>query len=121
MARIMVVDDEPSVRKLVSRLLESLGHDVVEAQDGAEALARAGDAPVDMVLLDIDMPGIDGLETLRRLRRAAPDTIVVMVSGIQDEPRAVRALEDGARDFIRKPFDLARLKEIVDHQLALAA
>jgi len=120
-ARILIVDDEPSVRKLVSKLLRSEGLDVVEARDGAEALALVAVTPADLILLDIDMPGMDGLETLRRLRRKAPKAVVIMVSGINDEVRALRAIDEGARDFIRKPFELALLKEVVLRHLALAA
>jgi CheY-like chemotaxis protein len=121
MARVMIVDDEASVRKLVSKLLRSQGLEVVEARDGADALALAAGPPVDLVLLDIDMPGVDGLETLRRLRRDCPQAIVVMASGIDDEARALMAIEEGARDYIRKPFELSRLKEVVLRHLALAA
>jgi DNA-binding response OmpR family regulator len=121
MARIMIVDDEPSVRKLVGKLLRSQGLEVVEARDGAEALALAGNSPVDLVLLDIDMPGMDGLETLRRLRRQSPQLMVIMVSGIDDEARALRAMDEGARDYVRKPFDLSHLRELVLRHLAFAA
>lgn len=121
MACIMIVDDEPSVRKMVGKLLQSQGLDVVEAQDGAEALALAGNPPVDLVLLDIDMPGMDGLATLRSLRRKCPQAIVIMVSGIDDEARARRAMELGARDYVRKPFDLSHLREVVLRHLAFAA
>jgi CheY-like chemotaxis protein len=121
MARILVVDDEPSVRKLVGTLLRSHGLEVVEAGDGAQALALAASARVDLILLDIDMPGMDGLETLKRLRRDCPQAIVIMVSGINDEARALQSIEEGARDYVRKPFELALLKETVLRHLALAA
>jgi CheY-like chemotaxis protein len=121
MALIMVVDDETSVRQLLGHFLQSLGHMVVQAKGGAEALALAGSTPPDLVLLDIDMPGMDGLETLRRLRQEIPKSVVIMVSGIHDEPRALQALEAGARDFIRKPFELQHIKDVVLHNLALVA
>lgn len=121
MPRVMIVDDEPSVRKLVGKLLRSQGLEVVEARDGAQALALAASPPVDLILLDIDMPEMDGLETLGRLRRDCPQAIVIMVSGINDEGRALRSIEAGARDYVRKPFDLALLKEVVLRHLALAA
>ena len=121
MSRILVVDDESSVRRLLIQFLQSQGHETLEAEGGDQALAMAAEARPDLVLLDIDMPGRDGLATLRRLRLQSPDLPVVMVSGIQDEPRALQALEDGACDFVRKPFDLKRLREVVLHQLALAA
>lgn len=119
MARIMIVDDEVSVRHLVSHFLKSEGHQVVEAESGDQALALAGDGSTEVILLDIDMPGIDGIETLRRLRSLVPHTTVIMLSGISDERRAVRALEEGALDYISKPFELKRLRDILVHQLAL--
>ena len=123
MARIMVVDDELLIRQLLSQYLQSQGHVVIEAGSGAEALVLAltGGAHPDLVLLDIEMPGLDGLDTLKRLRRDVPEAIVIMVSGINNEPRALRALEEGARDYISKPFDLRHLEEVVLHHLALAA
>lgn len=119
MARIMVVDDDSSVRRMLSQYLKSEGYDVLEAESGEQALSYARDSASDLILLDIEMPGIDGLETLRRLRREAPDSVVVMVSGINDEQRAVRSLEEGARDYIRKPFELQHLRAILQQQLTL--
>jgi DNA-binding response OmpR family regulator len=119
MARIMVVDDDSSVRRMLSQYLKLEGYDVLEAESGEQALSYARDSASDLILLDIEMPGIDGLETLRRLRREAPAAVVVMVSGINDEQRAVRSLEEGARDYIRKPFELQHLREILQKQLAL--
>ena len=121
MARIMIVDDEPLVRKLVGRLLGAQGLEVLEAVDGEQALALAAGSPIDLILLDIDMPGMDGLETLEHLRRDHPRAIVIMISGIKDEARALQAIEAGARDYITKPFELERLTEVVMRHLAIAA
>ena len=119
MSRILVVDDESSVRRMLSQFLKSQGYDVLEAESGEQALALARDGALALILLDIDMPGIDGLETLRRLHREVPGSLVVMVSGIDDEQRAIRSLEEGARDYIRKPVELQHLRAILLQQLAL--
>ncbi|HEV8201181.1 MAG TPA: response regulator [Candidatus Polarisedimenticolia bacterium] len=121
MARILIVDDEDSVRRMLSQLVESMGHEVVQARDGIAALELARHQSPDLILLDIDMQGLNGLETLKRLRARDPRTIVIMVSGIQEEPRALKALEEGASDFVRKPFELSRLREILQQHLACAA
>ena len=121
MARILIVDDEDSVRKMLSQMVESMGHETIQARDGIAALELARHQPPDLILLDIDMPGLNGLETLKRLRARDPQAIVIMISGIQEEPRALKALDEGAMDFVRKPFELARLRQILQQHLACAA
>src|SRR5687768_1249379 len=102
-AQIMVVDDQPSSRELLAAMVESLGHQVVEAADGAEALRKMGPR-VDLVLLDIMMPGMDGVQVLERLRqqeewRAVP---VVVVSALDDLDTVVRCIDLGADDYLAK-------------------
>ena len=105
--RILVVDDDPLNRRLLIRSLERDGHRVEAAEDGPSGLAMmAAEAP-DVVLLDILMPGLDGIEVLRRMKRD-PDlrhVPVVMVSGVEDDDSIVRCIEMGAEDFLPKPVD----------------
>jgi two-component system chemotaxis response regulator CheY len=114
----LVVDDSRVVRKVARRILEDLGFGVAEAGDGAEALAWVRKAPPDVILLDWHMPGMDGLEFLRQLRREpegqAPK--VVFCSVENDLDRIREALASGADEYIMKPFD----GDIVASKLAMA-
>jgi DNA-binding NtrC family response regulator len=89
------------------------------AQSGKQALALAHQRGFDVVFLDIAMPGMDGNDTLRRLKQEFPRTIVIMISGTSDEDTALKSLDLGAFDFIRKPFEFNRLDKVV--ALGLAA
>lgn len=111
-ARILIVDDEPYNLDLLEEELELLGHATVRASDGAEALACLEVEPVDLVLLDIMMPALDGDEVLRRMKRHPHlrRVPVVMVSAISEMGSVVRCIELGAEDYLPKPFDPVLLK-----------
>jgi DNA-binding NtrC family response regulator len=111
--RVLVVDDDAPVRASLRRALEEAGHAVAEAGDGEEALAWLGAQPADVVLLDINLPGLGGLDALPRIRETAPDTSVIMVTGEATLANAMRAGQRGAYDFIEKPVDLAHLAGVV--------
>jgi len=118
MARVLVVEDEPTVREVLAVHLTTLGHAADMAENGARALDVARRTRPDVVLIDIIMPGMNGIETLRRLRDLLPDAGFVMISGADDQDLAMRALELGAFDYIRKPFDLDYLDRILRVRLA---
>ena len=107
--RILVVDDEPAIRRALRPPLMELGFQVVEASRGEEALQALRNAPHDIVLLDINMPGIGGIETLRRIRAFAPRLPVLMLTVRDDEEDKVEALELGADDYVTKPFSMREL------------
>ena len=113
---LLVVDDEPGIRRVVRTSLGSTGFAIEEAPDGEAALGKFQHSPADLVLLDVNMPGIGGIETCRRIRRLAPDTGIVMISVRGQEDDKVRALEAGADDYVTKPFRyrelLARLRAV---------
>ncbi len=111
--RIMIVDDEQAIRESLRGLFEDEGYRVVEAASGEEALARLRKQGVDCVLLDIWMPGIDGLETLDRIRRMDESLPVIMMSGHGTIDTAVRATRQGAFDFLEKPLSSDRLLILV--------
>lgn len=106
---ILVVDDEESIRSTLSGILEEEGYQVVCADTGADALELIREEVPDLVLLDIWMPGMDGIQTLERIRNLYPDMTVVMMSGHGTIETAVRATRIGAYDFIEKPFSLDKL------------
>jgi CheY-like chemotaxis protein len=117
MATVLIVDDDPFIRKLVSTTLEDVSRfDLVEAADGKEALELATRAAPALVLLDIDMPGLDGYEACRRLR-AAPETAeatIVMLTAAAGQEAEREAEEAGADLFLTKPFSPLELLRLVD-------
>jgi two-component system KDP operon response regulator KdpE len=115
--RILVVDDEPAIRRALRPPLMELGFQVAEASRGEEALLALRAAPYDAVLLDVNMPGIGGIETLRRIRSFAPRLPVLVLTVRDQEEDKVEALELGADDYITKPFStrelIARIRSAV--------
>ncbi len=120
---VLVVDDEPSLRKVLRTSLSACGFTVDEARSGEEALGAAQNHAFDLVLLDINMPGIGGVETCRRIRDLTPRAGIVMVTVRDQEDDKVHALEAGADDYVTKPFRLreliARLRAVLRRTRAL--
>ena len=106
----LVTDDEPRLRRVLCRLMETDGFTCLEAGSGAEALALLAQTPVPIVLTDLRMPHMDGIELLREVGERYPDTAVVMVTGVADVDMAVRALGLGATDYITKPFHIDEVR-----------
>jgi CheY-like chemotaxis protein len=118
--RVLVVDDERLNRTVLRAALAKQGHDVVEAVDGREALDRLAEAPIDVVLLDIMMPVMDGYATLAAIK-ADPELAripVIIISGVDDVASVVRCIEMGATDYLPKPFQPAILQARLDASLA---
>ncbi|HKK74341.1 MAG TPA: sigma-54 dependent transcriptional regulator [Saprospiraceae bacterium] len=107
--KILLVDDEKSIRKTLREILEFEKYEVQEATDGLDALANVKKTDFDVILLDIKMPKMDGMDTLERLQILVPDIPVIMISGHGTIETAVEAVREGAFDFISKPPDLNRL------------
>src|SRR5262245_10685098 len=110
---IMIIDDEPNVRLVFRTALESAGHFVSEAGDGLSALGQLRKTPVDVILLDLRMPVLDGIETLRRLRDAGDETAVVAITAHGSVSDAVAAMKLGVIDLLPKPVSPATLREVV--------
>jgi CheY-like chemotaxis protein len=119
MPRVLVIDDEAHIRHMMRLTLEAAGYAVGEAAGGLRGLELYGaDAGWDVVLLDQKMPGMDGLETLRRLRERAPAIRVIMVTAFASIELAVDAMKLGATDFVRKPMTPEILRQTVAAALA---
>jgi two-component system, OmpR family, response regulator MprA len=115
--RLLVVDDDPSLREALALVLDLNGFDVTTAQDGREAIRTLAEAPPDAVVLDVLMPGIDGLEVCRRMRAAGDTTPVLMLTARAEVSERVEGLEAGADDYLAKPFAreelVARLRALL--------
>jgi two-component system chemotaxis response regulator CheY len=119
MARVLVVDDAAFMRKMVSDALTNGGHEVVgEAGNGVEAIARFQELKPDLMTLDITMPEKDGLTALAEIVAADPSARVVMCSALGQESKVLEAIKLGAKDFVVKPFQPARVIEAVGKALA---
>ena len=116
---VLVVDDEPMLRNLLSRLLRMEGYDVIEAQDGEEALSQVEARQPDLVLLDVMMPARDGLDVLGDLRKTSA-VPVILVSALGQEADRVLGLKLGADDYVVKPFSAAELSARIESVLRRA-
>ncbi len=114
MRRVLIVDDEAGMRHSLQRLLGPAGYEVSTARSGAEALALVKETPFDVIVLDIQMPGLSGLDTLSRLREIDPKLPVVLITAYGTSEAAMQAIELGAYDYFLKPFDVGAFKEVID-------
>lgn len=118
MARILVAEDEAPVREYVRRILESRGHTVVAVVDGADALVKLGREGFDLLLTDISMPNMDGVELWLRVARDWPDLPVLMMSGYAAQRSRVHDLTSASQPILQKPFSMVDLNAAVERALA---
>ena len=119
-ARVLVVDDEPMVCLALTNWLEEENYFAQAVEDGPQAVQAVREENWDIVLLDLRMPGMDGMEVLKQVKEIAPQTVVIMMTAYASIPGAVQAMQEGAYDYIVKPLDVDQLtlmlKRIVEHQ-----
>lgn len=113
MEAVLIVDDEKNIRLTLSQALETLELETETAVNGEEALAKLDAKPFGLILLDLKMPGMDGMEVLRRVREARPNIKVVIITAYGTIESAVEAMKLGAVDFIQKPFAPKEIRELV--------
>ena len=118
---MLVVDDEPAIRRFLRTSLDAQGYQVIEAEDGEQALEAMRRSPADVVILDLGLPDIDGFEVIRRLRDKGSTVPIIVLSSRTDERGKVEALDLGADDYVTKPFGidelLARMRAALRHRL----
>jgi len=119
--RILVVEDEPPIRRFLRTILNAQGHQMLDAEDGESALAMLRRNAVDVLVLDLGLPRMDGFEVIRRLRESQSTVPIIVLSSRNDESGKVRALDMGADDYVTKPFGadelLARIRAALRHRL----
>jgi two-component system nitrogen regulation response regulator NtrX len=118
MAKILITDDEPSIRSTLSQILEDEGHKTVVCESGEEAIAQIAREEFDLAILDLWLPGIDGLSVLERMKGSAAAPPVIVISGHGNIDTAVKATRLGAYDFLEKPLSLERVLLTVNHALS---
>ena len=118
MAKILVVDDAEFLRVRITKMLTGSGHEVVEADNGLNAVAKYKEARPDAVLMDVTMPEMDGLTALKEIRGGDPNARVVMLTALGQESVVLEAIKSGARDFVVKPFEPERVLAALKRALA---
>lgn len=113
--KVLVIDDEPFILELVREFLQSLGHEVETCQSGEEGLARFSAMAPRVVLLDIKMPGMSGLDVLRRIREKDSEVGIIMISAFGGAKTMAEALRLGANNYIEKPMQLHQLMDVMSH------
>lgn len=112
-AQILITEDEEAIRRLLRRHLASLGHETLTAEDGFQAVQIAAREEIDIVLSDINMPGLGGIEMVRQIKALKPEIPIVMISALQDMQTVREALRAGAYDYLSKPFQLMDVADTV--------
>ncbi|MHB9156008.1 MAG: response regulator [Endomicrobiales bacterium] len=113
--RILIVDDQEGIRESMAGILELEGYEIITCSDGHKALEKVKEISFDIAFLDVKMPGIDGIETFRGIKRASPDTVVFMMTAFAEEELIRQALEEGVSACIHKPFEMDRVIEVVQN------
>ncbi len=116
-ARILVVDDEEQMRGLLAKVLDKSGYQVAACGDGAEALAVLEKEPMDLVVTDVRMPGMSGMDALKAIKELNPDTVVIIMTAFGSIDQAVQAVKEGAYDYINKPFKIDEMLLTIDKAL----
>ncbi|MGH9749327.1 MAG: HD domain-containing phosphohydrolase [Candidatus Polarisedimenticolia bacterium] len=116
-ARILIVDDDSTIRDLLSEGLAASGYDCETAPGGTEGLERVRSRPFELVVSDIDMPGLDGVRLLQEIKRIRPDIEIIMLTGVVDVETAIQSIRLGAHDYLTKPFNLAEVRITVERAL----
>lgn len=112
--KVLIVDDAPDTREIIQKLLHYEGYEIMMAATGEEGIEKAEQEKPDVILMDINLPGIDGTEALRRIRENNPIQCVIMLTAYATLDNAIQALKEGASDFIKKPFENEHLVHIVN-------
>jgi len=111
---ILIIDDEEDIRSMLESFFDSLNYRTVSAADLNQTVFIINRETPDIVFLDIVLPGVNGIEILKLLKKIFPDLIVVMMSGFATEPKAKAALDLGAYDYLNKPFDMSHIKNMLN-------
>ncbi len=115
--KVLVVDDAPDTREIIQKLLRYEGYEVMTVSTGEEGVKKTEEEKPDVILMDINLPGIDGNEALRQVKKKNPIQCVIMLTAYATVDNAIRALKEGASDFIKKPFENEHLIHIVNQTM----
>jgi CheY-like chemotaxis protein len=120
-SKILVVDDLKSMRRTLGGILEDEGHKVVTAENGYQAIESVKGSHFDIIFMDIKMPGINGVQAFSEIRRLDPKVTVIMMTAYDEKALAEKALSQGARTCLHKPFDMEQILSLVDDPIMARA
>jgi CheY-like chemotaxis protein len=118
---VMVADDESVIRELLQRVLSEAGYEVLLAESGEQAIECARTVKIDLILLDINMPGIGGISALREIAQSVPASRIIMLTAVNDPNIAKVVMDLGVIDYLTKPIDIVTLKKAIQTHLLFAA
>lgn len=121
MAKILVVDDEPSIRHFLHDVIERMGHESLEAQNGKEALEFFQEHEIDLSFVDINMPKLDGIGFLEGAKEVDPNAVVIMMTGYPSAETIIQTIEDDGYTYIAKPLHLERVQDLIHRGLEFRA
>ena len=118
MANILIADDEISIRTLLHRIVESMEHTPVDASDGQEALEKFKQESIDLSIVDLNMPEMDGLEYLKAIKKTDPKAVVIIMTGYPSAETIIETIEDDGFTYIAKPIHVEQIKDLIERGLA---
>ena len=119
MARILIADDEEGVRYYLQRSIQQIGHVPIEASNGKEALDIFKSGSIDLSIVDINMPEMDGLKFLHRAKKINPAAVVIIITGYPSAESVVETIEDDGYTYMTKPIDMVRLQDLINRGLVM--
>ncbi|MBI1976344.1 MAG: response regulator [Candidatus Omnitrophica bacterium] len=116
---VLIVDDDTAIRNLFVHTLSSMPHEVHAVENGAKAVELAQEIPFDVAFVDMRMPGMDGLETFRALKKLQPSLTTVIITGFAEEEKIEAALREGAIDCMKKPFNITEIRGVIEKKIGI--
>jgi len=116
-ANILVVDDDKGIREILEIVLTQEGYDVTSVEDGLKALAKCRRQKYDLIITDLKMPKMDGIEFMKAAKEVSPESLVILITAYASGESAVRAMQEGAYDYLEKDFDIEILKSVIQNAL----
>lgn len=117
MATLLIADDEHTIRDYIERIAETMGHRAIQAPDGKAALEKFKNNPVDLVILDVQMPGLDGISLLHQIKEIDVKAVVIIMTGFPSADDIIATIEDDGYTYISKPLSLEKMKDLITHGL----
>ena len=117
MAKILIVDDEPAIRLFLSGLVERMGHNPMEAENGQDALEKFQKESVDLAIVDVHMPEMNGIRFLEEVKKIDPLSVVIMMTGFPSAETIIQTIEDDGYTYIAKPLEIDRMTDLIERGL----